>query len=127
MIYSCRCDVCNLTGIENERYHCLVCQNYDLCKKCFDGDLKNMNHLVNHPVICFRDEITDNFDLEKVKKLFSKSVHKVMCNGCSKKSIQGLLFKCKYCKTINFCYDCFLLKKEIKNHSANHPYIVIGT
>ena len=41
---SITCDGCGMEPIEGLRWHCLSCQNFDLCTTCYMGDEHNLRH-----------------------------------------------------------------------------------
>ena len=45
------CDNCGEWDFRDFRYKCLVCQNYDLCGRCFERRYYNKTHDTSHPVL----------------------------------------------------------------------------
>lgn len=50
------CDFCGLTFKDNvdHCFHCIVCDSYDLCLKCYTNGYFSKKHTLNHPVLTKR-------------------------------------------------------------------------
>ncbi|XP_076242305.1 E3 ubiquitin-protein ligase KCMF1 isoform X2 [Calliopsis andreniformis] len=46
------CDSCLKGNFRGRRYKCLVCYDYDLCARCYEGGASTTRHLVDHPMQC---------------------------------------------------------------------------
>lgn len=55
------CNICNSEPIWGNRFHCTVCDNFDLCETCFDKeisnagsntDIKTLAHVLSHNFSC---------------------------------------------------------------------------
>lgn len=40
------CDICEKNPIKNVKYHCLECENYDLCAECYEK--RRLEHWHDH-------------------------------------------------------------------------------
>lgn len=77
------CDACNIL-IEGDRYRCLACSDYDLCKKCIDLDHKEHKNYMHYPsqTIWTREDkdnsISDyaNKSQESLKKIIDSLLEK---------------------------------------------------
>jgi len=52
------CDACErCIGLDEDRFHCLLCHNYDLCVACHDvGRARGENHTPDHPMVRISSE-----------------------------------------------------------------------
>jgi hypothetical protein len=68
------CNNCNSEPIWGNRFHCLECDNFDLCEACFDKELASENsvHIKSH---CF-----SNIEVMNLNKVDSSSCQ---WNGCA--------------------------------------------
>ena len=48
--YGCVCDYCGKKNFTEYRYKCLICQDYDLCGKCFEERRTTKEHVFGHPM-----------------------------------------------------------------------------
>ena len=48
-----QCDGCEISPIEGKRFHCQICENFDLCEKCYSSNEKLKHFNGNHTFICF--------------------------------------------------------------------------
>lgn len=135
-IHSCTCNFCNKNDFTEYRYKCLVCDDYDLCGKCFEKRNIDQDHKLSHPVVRFDvpDEIfglkfeNSEINLSNFVNSFKNEIHEgVTCDICLKIPIKGLRLKCDTCNDFDLCYDCYAKEKNSKNHSfSDHPVIVHG-
>ena len=135
-IHNCTCDCCKKTDFTEYRYKCLICNDYDLCGKCFEKRNINQEHMLCHPVVRF-DVPTEIFGLKfenseinltNFENSFKSETHEgVTCDICLKAPIKGLRLKCDTCNDFDVCFDCYSKKKSTSNHSFDdHPVIVHG-
>ncbi len=52
------CNNCNSEPIWGNRFHCTICDNFDLCESCFDKEISNdmndnVSHVLTHDFKCF--------------------------------------------------------------------------
>ena len=133
-MHFCVCDFCKKTNFTEYRYKCLVCDDYDLCGRCFESRNVSQNHSLSHALvrfdlpgelygIKFKDS---DINLSNFITLFQNEKHQgVKCNFCSVNPIRGLRFKCDICNDLNLCSDCYKKSKRSSLHPfTRHPVIV---
>lgn len=53
------CDSCHpddtFGNIHGKRFKCIVCENFDLCEKCYSSKATILGHLIDHPMIAIPD------------------------------------------------------------------------
>ena len=120
------CKGCGIKSIEDVRYKCAVCKNFDYCEKCFKENCEKHNH----PFIKFYHQymplesikvIINENDYPETKNENSKPIHfGYKCDGCNGPII-GCRYKCAICKDFDYCEECE--KKLSEEHK--HPFIKI--
>lgn len=105
------CDGCGVTPVKGIRYHCMVCDNFDLCEKCEAAG----RHPPAHPLLKVVIPTTS-------ARYLAEQVHEgVTCDGCQTKPIVGTRYKCSVCPDFDLCAAC-----EAKGaHYAAHPLVKI--
>jgi hypothetical protein len=131
-----KCDFCKKGDLIDYRYKCLICDDYDLCGKCFESRKINKNHYLKHPMVRYDypGELfgtkfkPSEINLAEFVKIFKYEIHQgIRCNFCSMSSIHGLRFKCDICNNFDLCYECYKKDKSSLSHSSHdHPLIVHG-
>jgi len=124
------CDFCKKDPIEGDRYYCTVCDDYDLCSKCFCSGRFSKNHQPFHPCLCIPHEINkderEKFQLEsRLSTLaikYANNENGAVCdfNPKNKHDLRGIRIKCDSCYNYDLCFECWR-KRE---HDASHPMIV---
>lgn len=114
------CDGCETKPLWGLRFHCTQCDDCDLCELCYDkktlpAHLKD-THSVDH-----------KFDVIEMPDLAGGLPvhHEYRCLGCMTKPIIGYRFVCLACNGLSLCQKCFFLRKEPRNHKANHNMDII--
>jgi hypothetical protein len=51
------CDFCKKNPIEGDRYYCTICDDYDLCSKCFRSGRFNKSH---QPILAIKYTNNEN-------------------------------------------------------------------
>ena len=124
------CDFCKKNPIEGDRYCCTVCDDYDLCSKCFCSGRFNKSHKPFHPCLCIPHEVNkaerEKFMYEsRLTTLALKYAHnenKAVCDLSltNKHNLRGIRIKCDSCYNFDMCYECWG-KRE---HDTSHPMVV---
>ncbi|XP_048374688.1 zinc finger ZZ-type and EF-hand domain-containing protein 1 isoform X2 [Sphaerodactylus townsendi] len=83
------------------RYHCLQCNDMDLCKTCFLGGVKPEGHEDNHEMV----------NMEYA------------CNHCQG-IIVGQRMNCNVCEDFDLCFGCYSAKKYSDSHLPTHSIVV---
>eukprot|EP01103_Thecamoeba_quadrilineata_P016776 TRINITY_DN5712_c0_g1_i2.p1 TRINITY_DN5712_c0_g1~~TRINITY_DN5712_c0_g1_i2.p1 ORF type:complete len:389 (-),score=44.69 TRINITY_DN5712_c0_g1_i2:129-1295(-) len=109
--YYC-CNGCFTKPIWGIRFHCLECEDVDLCETCYDKKLllNDCGHTPNHEFL----------SIEIPELAGGLPVHRERCVGCMTFPIIGYLFVCQDCPNIHLCQKCFFKKKSPKNHLPTH-------
>ena len=116
------CDGCRTNPIKGIRYHCVECNDFDFCEKCYNEKKDIHGHK-------FKEIEKSEFAEPELKFtpptfISDKLVHKrVTCDGCETVPIIGCRYKCAICRDFDYCENCE--KKNYKKHS--HPMIKIST
>jgi len=102
------CDGCQSKFLVSDiRYHCLKCEDYDLCAGCEE---KNV-HESQHPLLKIRP-------VPEGTKPTHIGIH---CDGCKLTPIRGSRYKCSVCPDFDLCEEC-----EAKNvHPIDHSLVKI--
>ena len=58
--FGCTCDYCDKKNFTEYRYKCLICDDYDLCGKCFEERRLTKQHELSHPMHRFGNYIHIN-------------------------------------------------------------------
>ena len=131
--YGINCDACSTENIFGYRYKCAVCDDYDLCSKCFEDRKEGENHKASHPLLVVRSPLLPalanllSLGMPKLQeKLMENDVtHDSDCKSCGDgRPIKGLLFICDDCRGCRLCYTCYKSKRAVDNHNGNHCLIV---
>jgi len=95
------------------RYHCTVCEDFDLCESC---EAKGF-HPRNHPLV--KLQVPRN-----QPAVDEDAVHRgVSCDVCKQCPITGLRYKCTVCPDFDMCESC----EGKREHPADHPLIQLRT
>lgn len=119
-----KCRNCNMSPISGIRYRCVNCLDYDLCEQCEEEESHNKKHIflkipsplplppsirgLNPP----KDPLLplsypSHTSIETLPATVDNSdVHYVLCDGCGKKNIKGIRYKCVHCDEFNLCEAC---------------------
>lgn len=54
-------------------------------------------------------------------------VHEVECVSCKQSPIMGIRFKCKQCRKLSLCYECFCTGYKSSKHEFSHRMYEIST
>lgn len=87
---NCKCSKCGQSPIEGIRYHCLVCQIYDLCPKCEEKYGEKHGHQLlmlrrPHDLDKYKKYIFKNSETEDINKIEEES--KIDLSKCHLKCI----------------------------------------
>ena len=133
-MHDCGCDLCGIKDFTGYRYKCLVCQEYNLCSRCFKCRNTNKNHQLNHPMAKFDypDELFGQkfensvITLINFRNIFKNQDHKsVRCDLCSISPIRGVRLKCDICHEFDVCLECYYKQLSTIAHNFNtHPLII---
>ena len=104
------CDQCKTKNFTGNRYKCATCENFDLCGVCHI--LKGI-HDQNHHFIQIKVPIEVD---TKIQPHFG-----ISCTKCGVSNFIGYRFKCRNCKSVNLCNNCF--KDENYVHQLGCEYI----
>lgn len=132
-VHKVPCASCGRSPISSDRYKCLICDNINLCAKCFEQRRESNTHKSGHAFAHFkspgelfgRSVTDDEVTLTKLKQFYSNEEHKsIKCDGCQSPTIKGLRFKCDTCPRYDLCLQCFKNRVTTETHTTNHPLII---
>ncbi|XP_071963026.1 zinc finger ZZ-type and EF-hand domain-containing protein 1-like isoform X2 [Antedon mediterranea] len=101
LVVKITCDGCG-TLLPGSRYHCLDCEDMDLCNTCYLGGAKPSKHKDGHKL---------------VNMMFK-------CNNCGS-FIVGTRVHCNDCEDFDLCYGCHLSSNLPSSHKASHDVDII--
>ncbi|KAG2382979.1 hypothetical protein C9374_004946 [Naegleria lovaniensis] len=122
-----KCSNCrnNIVGV---RYHCVECEEYDLCDKCIpkQGRVHSELHLflkIRRPVDCMPALIPSLYTPRwRSTSQFKSNVHTgVKCDNCGVNPIKGIRYWCENCENFNLCEKC--AETEFKYHDRMHIFL----
>ncbi|KAL9653011.1 hypothetical protein ABK040_015526 [Willaertia magna] len=122
-----KCSNCrsNIVGV---RYHCVECEEYDLCEKCIQKQSKvhSEMHLflkIRRPVDCTPALIPSLYSQRwKQGSQFKANIHTgVKCDNCGMNPIRGVRYWCENCENYNLCEKC--AETEYKYHDRMHIFL----
>jgi len=108
------CDGCkDGKPIIGNRWKCTICEDFDLCDKCYAGKLHEAHEM----------QLIPKPDVPQADQPKGPTHENVACDACNDgKSIVGTRWKCQICANYDLCDNC---------HSAsvhsNHPMLEIST
>ena len=96
-----RCDSCKISPIMGTRYHCLMCDDYDLCSTCESNNTQGKVHCKNHlfvkidiplPSKCaIRSMINPYFDPQQLIPGAVFATSKIYCNACYEETLECII------------------------------------
>jgi len=101
------CNSCRGTITNGLRYHCEVCDDFDLCEVCFSGKDAPDDHSIDHRMTAINTN--------------DQSIY-FRCDSCGV-SINGLRWRCTICPSLDICGSCHNRSKWPSHHLATHPEI----
>lgn len=124
------CDTCKLNPIRGKRYTCLICNEYDQCRKCYETKKHNQNHMPYHPM---QEALPQN--------LFGQASNIYRCpfcgeNGFSSSTLadhchelhiesQAIRVRCPICSVCKLPFANYsLLKDSLLDHLKNYHGIL---
>jgi next-to-BRCA1 protein 1 len=97
---------CCLRELEDSHFvHCTDCEDFDLCKVCFQGD-KHGHHPKHAFIPAAKDTIFSKEIAERLAPGRGKA-HNAYCDSCNKR-INGVRHKCLDCPDWDYCNDCYV-------------------
>lgn len=106
------CNCCVQVFPDADFLHCTSCDDYDLCKGCFE---KNQHG--HHPKHGFTPAVKDavfNYSVASRLAPGRNARHNAICDGCDN-FVRGIRHKCLDCPDWDYCSDC------VKDASFIHP------
>ncbi|KAF5284777.1 hypothetical protein FQA39_LY04502 [Lamprigera yunnana] len=86
------CNSCGKSSFQGQRFRCLICYNYVLCKACQRAKITSSYHAVHHPMQC----ITPQKDYVSYYR------------GKAFVSVRPQFYTCPYCSRIGFDKDSLI-------------------
>ena len=124
------CDFCKTDPIEGDRYCCTICDDYDLCSKCFCAGRHNKKHEPYHPCLCIpheinmaeREKFISESRLHVLAKKYANNETNAICDlqPRNRHELIGIRIKCDSCYDFDMCYECW----SRKEHDTSHPMLV---
>lgn len=107
------CDGCEKTPIVGIRYKCTGCADYDLCESCEQSGVhKETGHVflkvlaptwTPSPFHCHQRRWGGHHNRWSNRN----DIHwRIECDGCHKRPIVGIRFKCNTCPNFDLCQEC---------------------
>ncbi|KAF8332399.1 uncharacterized protein EI90DRAFT_3055514 [Cantharellus anzutake] len=113
---SVRCDWCQ-QQIEEIRYKCLTCPDFDACDTCFR---RMRGTHSDHSFI----KVNADSDIIEPTNITTIVRHGANCHRC-KTRILGVRYVCLHpaCRDVNFCQNCEALPGPSRAHPTSHPLV----
>ncbi|KAL0490071.1 hypothetical protein AKO1_009425, partial [Acrasis kona] len=124
--HECTCNGCG-NRVHGCRYHCTICDDYDLCEKCVKKpNIHGDTHLflkIRRPVDCVPAALPHLYSNKwTTTGTFRGTMHTgVKCSGCSVMPIRGIRYWCENCEDFNLCAKC--AEEEYKHHDRMHVFL----
>lgn len=99
------CNCCLRELGDSQFVHCTDCEDFDLCKVCFQGD-KHGHHPKHAFVPAAKGTIFPKEIAERLAPGRGKA-HNAYCDSCNKR-INGVRHKCLDCPDWDYCNDCYI-------------------
>jgi len=140
--YGVSCDGCEQKPLSGARYKCLVCDNYDLCEKCYTSGVhakeQHSFQQINRPIRyggwpgCARRSPCNPAAFQRRGCCPSQQqpqqqqefVHSAVCDVCDQQ-IKGIRYKCQVCPDYDQCEKCFNEKETKQTHDSAHSFTKI--
>lgn len=104
-----------------------MCDDYNLCSKCFSSGYHNRLHSPNHPCICVPRPLNPQENRQlNVESRLNNLIHTrgyssdVKCKMCLSDRLRGVHIKCDSCYKFDMCYECW----SHNVHDPKHPMIL---
>ena len=98
--HGCTCDWCRREWPEGTRYRCTVCNDYDLCDKCYASN----HHDLSHPF--WQIDRPGSTPIRLSPR--SPTAHECICDGCRKQYFEGTRYRCTVCSDFDLCRTCYV-------------------
>eukprot|EP00818_Percolomonas_sp_WS_P004767 CAMPEP_0117445930 /NCGR_PEP_ID=MMETSP0759-20121206/6062_1 /TAXON_ID=63605 /ORGANISM="Percolomonas cosmopolitus, Strain WS" /LENGTH=3647 /DNA_ID=CAMNT_0005238147 /DNA_START=274 /DNA_END=11217 /DNA_ORIENTATION=- len=124
--HECTCNHCG-KRIIGVRFHCTVCDDFDLCSRCIRKiRVHHETHVflkIRRPVDCVPASLPLLYTSRWANSAHyrSNNHYSVKCNACGKSPIVGVRYWCENCEDYNLCEKC--AEDEYLHHDRMHVFL----